>query len=194
MKKRPHITEKTKIDLADAFWILSKEKDFEKITVSDVIKKAGYNRTTFYRYFENVSKIQEYAESLLSPELSINANQMKAHFANLDWQGMHKDFLAYSNSNKYRIAAYLSKYQNHPLQRQFERSMGPLFCPAYNKLSDKDKSRFQFILSYHVAGMLCLSANFLKNNQGLSREELYALSTDLQIHGTIALMQKLVSE
>ena len=38
----------------DAFFLLLKEKDLEKVTVSDVIKKAGIVRSTFYNHYENI--------------------------------------------------------------------------------------------------------------------------------------------
>ncbi len=38
----------------DAFFLLLKEKELEKITVSDVIKKAGIVRSTFYNHYENI--------------------------------------------------------------------------------------------------------------------------------------------
>lgn len=38
----------------DAFFLLLKEKDLEKITVADVIKKAGIVRSTFYNHYENI--------------------------------------------------------------------------------------------------------------------------------------------
>ena len=38
----------------DAFFLILKEKDIEKITVSDIIKKAGIVRTTFYNHYENI--------------------------------------------------------------------------------------------------------------------------------------------
>ncbi len=46
----------------DAFFILIKEKDFEKITVSDVIKKAGIVRSTFYNHYENIPALVSAAE------------------------------------------------------------------------------------------------------------------------------------
>lgn len=38
----------------DAFFLILKEKDIDKITVSDVIKKAGIVRSTFYNHYENI--------------------------------------------------------------------------------------------------------------------------------------------
>lgn len=46
----------------EAFFLLLKEKDMEKITVSDVIKKAGIVRSTFYNHYENIPALVEAAE------------------------------------------------------------------------------------------------------------------------------------
>lgn len=38
----------------DAFFLILKEKELEKITVSDIIKRAGIVRSTFYNHYENI--------------------------------------------------------------------------------------------------------------------------------------------
>ncbi len=38
----------------DAFFLILKEKELDKITVSDIIKRAGIVRSTFYNHYENV--------------------------------------------------------------------------------------------------------------------------------------------
>lgn len=40
--------------IRDAFLLVLKEKSFDKITVSDIIKKAGIVRSTFYNHYENI--------------------------------------------------------------------------------------------------------------------------------------------
>lgn len=40
--------------IQDAFLLLLKEKELDKITVSDVIKRAGIVRSTFYNHYENI--------------------------------------------------------------------------------------------------------------------------------------------
>ena len=40
--------------ICDAFLLVLKEKDLGKITVSDVIKKAGIVRSTFYNHYDNI--------------------------------------------------------------------------------------------------------------------------------------------
>lgn len=38
----------------DAFFLILKEKELDKITVSDIVKKAGIVRSTFYNHYENI--------------------------------------------------------------------------------------------------------------------------------------------
>jgi AcrR family transcriptional regulator len=40
--------------IIDAFFLVLKEKEIDKITVSDITKKAGIVRSTFYNHYENV--------------------------------------------------------------------------------------------------------------------------------------------
>ncbi len=46
----------------DALFLLIKEKELEKITVADVIKKAGIVRSTFYNHYENIPMLVTAAE------------------------------------------------------------------------------------------------------------------------------------
>ncbi|MCR5357023.1 MAG: TetR/AcrR family transcriptional regulator [Lachnospiraceae bacterium] len=46
----------------EAFFLLLKEKDLDRITVSDVIKKAGIVRSTFYNHYENIPALVNAAE------------------------------------------------------------------------------------------------------------------------------------
>lgn len=49
--ERYHVADEA---IYDAFFLVLKEKELDKITVSDVIKKAGIVRSTFYNHYENI--------------------------------------------------------------------------------------------------------------------------------------------
>ncbi len=51
LDERYHVADEA---IYDAFFLILKEKDLEKITVSDVIKRAGIVRSTFYNHYENI--------------------------------------------------------------------------------------------------------------------------------------------
>ncbi len=49
--ERYHITEEA---IGDAFLLILKEKPLDKITVTDIIKKTGIVRSTFYNHFKDI--------------------------------------------------------------------------------------------------------------------------------------------
>lgn len=63
MKKQPEITERTRQIFVDAFCELYTQKPIEKISVQELTKKAGYNRSTFYLYFSDLYELREYVEN-----------------------------------------------------------------------------------------------------------------------------------
>ena len=74
MKKQPQITEKTKKNLMTSFWDLYKNKDLSKITISNICDKAKYERTTFYRYFNDISDILTQLEDEIINNLKKDIN------------------------------------------------------------------------------------------------------------------------
>lgn len=69
MKKQQEVTEKTRQRFVDAFWSLAEEKAIPKISVSELAKRAGYNRSTFYEYFLDIDDLVSYIEKRLLEEV-----------------------------------------------------------------------------------------------------------------------------
>ncbi|MCC8073184.1 MAG: TetR/AcrR family transcriptional regulator [Clostridiales bacterium] len=69
MNKQPEVTEKTRQNFTDAFWSLIKEKPISKITVSEITRRAGYNRSTFYEYFLDTNDLLKFIEDKLLEKL-----------------------------------------------------------------------------------------------------------------------------
>ena len=54
--------EETKKILTEAFFCLYREKPVNKITIKDVTEKAGFHRSTFYEYYEDIYDLLEQEE------------------------------------------------------------------------------------------------------------------------------------
>ncbi len=81
----------------EAFFLLLKEKDLEKISVSDVIKKAGIVRSTFYNHYENVPSLIEAAEDKTIQDIF---KMMESFHPKNDHDICHSYFLAVCNYTK----------------------------------------------------------------------------------------------
>jgi len=69
MNQQPEKAELTKRAFIDAFWLLAKKQGLFRVTVSQVAKKAGYHRGTFYVYFEDINDLILCAENEIIEEL-----------------------------------------------------------------------------------------------------------------------------
>ncbi len=69
MKKNPEQTERTRQNIITAFWTLAQKNGLHNVTISDLMKKAGYNRGTFYVYFFDMADLLEQAEEDIIKEL-----------------------------------------------------------------------------------------------------------------------------
>ena len=61
--------DRTESDLMEAFQILTRKKDPEKITVQEITKLAGVTRTTFYNHYVDMPSLTDAVETQLLREI-----------------------------------------------------------------------------------------------------------------------------
>ncbi len=81
----------------DSFFLLLKDKDLDKITVSDVIKKAGIVRSTFYNHYENIPALLTAAEDKTIQDIF---QMMESFHPKNDRDMCHSYYLAICNYTK----------------------------------------------------------------------------------------------
>ena len=58
-RKRCHVPAKERLE--NAFWELLADRDYRKITVTDVVREAGVNRNSFYYHFSSLPELADSA-------------------------------------------------------------------------------------------------------------------------------------
>ncbi len=64
----------TMFNIMATYAALGSQPDRQKISVTDIVKKSGYSRTTFYSYFSDVEEIISMMEEMISYHTYINAD------------------------------------------------------------------------------------------------------------------------
>ncbi|MDO4174105.1 MAG: TetR/AcrR family transcriptional regulator [Eubacteriales bacterium] len=93
MRRKSTTSSMMKSYIVDALLILMEEKDFQSITIDELVKKAGVNRSTYYRHFSGKEDIifyfldcvmREYLEKirLQKPDLRTYLCNMFMHYLN----------------------------------------------------------------------------------------------------------------
>ncbi|MBR6801341.1 MAG: TetR/AcrR family transcriptional regulator C-terminal domain-containing protein [Eubacteriaceae bacterium] len=137
MKKEDQRIVLTKRLLADALTELLKHKDLDKINVTELCRKAGINRATFYRHYETVSDIMDEMQDRLVREIRLMSNEPKN-------SGEVRDAIK-------KIASHL--YEQRELVRLIlknnaDEKMAMLFNEIYKKImEDKDLLNINFSAS-----------------------------------------------
>lgn len=128
MNKQPEVTEATKQAFIDAYFKLRKQKRLSEITIKDITNITGNNRSTFYRYFENIYMLNDvfldYVYCMFGKEILSNMknlNDIEAFsigFINLynNWRDYIE--IIFSDVNDIRIGSKLS----NTIKKQFMKS------------------------------------------------------------------------
>ena len=101
MNKQPIKTAQTRENFIDAFWDIMRKEGMAGVTVSKIVKKAGYNRSTFYAYFTDVYDLVDQAEQVILDTMKKEIYDISAY-----------DFFLNSESVTDRIVKTLLKYDD----------------------------------------------------------------------------------
>ncbi len=166
MKKQPEITDATREAFISAFFQLAKIKNINQITIREITNLAGYNRTTFYRYFEDVFALMEYAEDQFLQQT------YEAAEAQLGWDLIgEKQFFQILihcfQENKDRVSILLSEQNcSHFLRRLKENLTNNVY------IRNNDTPRKKIVRDIYFYGIFYAISINLQNRNALSDEDL----------------------
>lgn len=175
-----------KMDIA--FLELLEQKDFEYITVKEICKRAGVNRSTFYLHYETISDL-----------LSESVEYMNRHF--LEYMKINSvDFM--SKLNDYPIEElnlitpeylipYLSYIKEHKsifktsvknasvlnLDKSYSLMFEHIFNPIMNRFKIPLERR-NYIMSFYISELMAIISEWLKSDCKESVENLIAIIED----------------
>lgn len=185
MKKQPEVTAATRRKLMDAFWALYREKEINKITISAITKKAGYNRGTFYAYFtdiydlleqledETVSRITDKMKSCFQGELPMDFQEFSGKCAEVFAEYGDKLFYLVSNSRNNEVSAKLK-----------ESMMQVVLNYTGFSLSEK-REEIEFIQSFIFSAMLGMVTHWYSTGKQLDVKEFVRLAQTLVANGIL---------
>ncbi|KOY13106.1 TetR/AcrR family transcriptional regulator [Paenibacillus xylanivorans] len=176
MKKQPELTEKTRQTFIDVFCELYSQKPIEKISVQEIAKKAGYNRSTFYQYFTDIYELLNFVETdllkyikeeLANKELSTHTVQNALHCLE------KKEYLSVLNAllGDYGSIRFLER-----LKREITLGRLELNLPSNSSITP-------YLIEFHISTSLSLFRLWLQRQKDLSPEEFFELVDTLYTKG-----------
>lgn len=103
--------------IAESLLILMEQSPFDAITVGEIVKKAGVNRSTYYRHFDSKEDVLSYFLNSLSEDIlkwdEAQKPEFRAHLINVYqhyYNHKHQMLTIYRNGQSYLFLDILKKY------------------------------------------------------------------------------------
>lgn len=163
----------TKNNFVKAFCILAQDRSINEITVTEVTKKAGYNRTTFYHYFTDLYSVQEYMEDtfinqcIATIHSKMVNNNVASVFPNL--------LITVCQQNRDQLLILLSN-QN---RINFINKLKAVILKVMSTNFTKDHDHNDITLDIYLTGIFSAIYSWLKRPDDVNTKELKIIITHL---------------
>lgn len=166
---------------------LLKKKPFDYITVSEICKAAGVNRSTFYLHYENIGELlNETARYLLDDFLTYFTADTKAAVFHLEERGLDElifigdkylvPYLTYIKNNKEVFQTALSYNKVLGFEEIYKRMFEKIFNPILDRFRYPPDIR-QYVMMYYLNGISAITGEWLKNGCEKSVKEISEIIT-----------------
>ncbi|WP_271398583.1 TetR/AcrR family transcriptional regulator [Salinicoccus roseus] len=187
--------EETRKNILDAFWSLYVEKPLEKIIVKEITDLAGYNRGTFYTYFSDVYEVLEIQKAAVMPTEDMILDPLKEIREN---GGKVEESLNgvsdYINEHGDRIAILLGPEGDPRFPHEMKARVRQIIMNFVHELGIREEIEYEYIIEYHISGMINMYQLWVENGQNLTEHELSALYERVAHIGTLNITNRMLND
>ncbi len=172
---------RTRAKIERAFWELYLEKNFRRVTVQEIVQRAGIHRSTFYIYFQAVedifSAIKERQLSLLE-EVLATEGEGEARFVGLLYalQRVYEE-------NRIFLKPLVIDYHSSAFSRAYRQTLKDALKKDGNFPDYPEDSREYVILDSVMSGYIEMLLQLLDSG-AVSMEEAFHFAYFTMEHGT----------
>ena len=174
----------TALLMDEALLALLQKKEFEYITVKEVCKKAGVNRSTFYLHYDGMP-------DLLDESIEMIYKRFQSKYEGLNsWDAEKSDktacffitpeylapYLSFVKENKKIFRLICEKPGLFRTRETFEKMYERIFCPILEKYS-VEKSAQPYVFAYYFGGISSVITDWVKRDCDMTEKEMIYLIT-----------------
>ncbi|MCD7827691.1 MAG: TetR/AcrR family transcriptional regulator [Clostridiales bacterium] len=157
-----------------AFLSLIEKKDFEYITVTEICKKAGVNRSTFYLHYENMGdllsecvenmnrKFFEYFNKSLS-DIKLEISLLPADRLFLITPEYIIPYLTYISEHRSVFKVVLAKPEIMQTEKTYSALFSEIFNPILKRYNIPEKDRI-YMMDFYIEGLMGIIKRWLKSD------------------------------
>ncbi len=184
--ERYHVADEA---IYDAFFLVLKEKELEKITVADVIKRAGIVRSTFYNHYENIPDLVSAIEDKTIQDIF---SLMETFHAKSDWDMCRSYFLTICEYN--RTNPFLASLLRSPRGDSFLEKIMTMFHRYVSDVvqnkspSEHSKEEFSYMIACAIGSTIGVLHKWSVEEFKIPDEEIADMLTKVFMTGILPFM------
>lgn len=172
----------------EALIALLKKKSFEYITVSEICKTAGVNRSTFYLHYENLGDLlSETSRHLIDEFISYfdsNPAAILPDIAQCDKTELNFvsdryliPYLTYIKDNKEFFSTALSNTKSLGFENVYKDMFRHLFNPILQRYNYPPENR-KYVMMYYLNGITAIITQWLEDGCEKSVTDIFSIVQD----------------
>ena len=156
---------KTKRSLKNAMIKLLKEKEIERITITELCSEAEINRSTYYTYFSSpAEQLEKMTDEFTEGIIKVVATPFSSDNKVFDFAPAEEMCRYFKENREFYLAVSRSKGTVIFTPLQMERLKNEAFGYWRTRLNSIPEEEKEYIFSFSLGGSITIIENWLKND------------------------------
>lgn len=180
-------TSDTRANFINAFWKLYEKKPIEKISINELCRTAGYNRSTFYAHYENIYDLLERAINVMFVPIREKLFEAE-NFYEVLCSGAVEGIFFEAFESKNRYIQILFKRNHHWLfGEKVKNEIMKMLKKHYQGMED-DFQRIEILLEYHIEAVIGMMRYWFNNREKITEKDFVKMVYEIASRGVLELM------
>ena len=189
MGKKTAMSEQTRKKLKEAFLELCEKNGISNVTVGAVTKKAGYNRCTFYNYYDDLRSMLDEIEDTVIEQIRLKMPEIFSNGIPEDISTVFPLLLSVFEEYGNTLYILLGRNGDAAFRERLRKTVKEFFREMFK--GHINPERLEYMLTYVVSAGLGLIEHWYETGKEYSTEDFFKLTQSLLANG---ILEQLKSE
>ncbi len=177
----------TAVKMDEAFLKLLSHKEFEYITVKEICKEAGVNRSTFYLHYETVGDLLDETLEYINGKFDSYFIDARIDVSKISSLPLNElclitpeyltPWLTFIKENKRLFKTFLMRHDTLKISSMYKKMFEGVISPILSRFN-VDKKDHEYTFLFYVEGIVGIAKKWIREGCNRPTEEIISVITD----------------